>query len=309
MQIHADSIARVETAPGSTSPDSSAPNLTPGRGLRARLRRTVLLSATILAPRLAADKLARRYLTSDQAVLDRLAGRSHRFEIVDLGQDCFVLRSRFRGNAADAPRVLIAPGHDGHIRQFTRVVRALQKRGATVDMLIYPGHGHAKRRVCSLGDIVDAICRATQSEGPYAGIVAHCVAANAMFHALERGISAPRMTLISVPLDLPGLIRLGGRQYGLSGRCLDQFVDRVSALGAPCPIDRPWLPVAETRDEDLLIVQSRNDYAAPVEKARPLAAAWPGAQMEEYDHGGHNGILNVTSAINRIAEFMVPDRP
>ncbi|WP_424976712.1 hypothetical protein [Mameliella sp.] len=282
--------------------------MSPSKSLRARLRRAVLLSATVLAPRLAANKLARRYLTSDQAVLDALAGRSHGFEIIDLGQDCFVLRSRFRMNAANAPRVLIAPGHDGHIRQFTRVVRALQKRGATVDMLIYPGHGHAARQICSLGDIVDTICRAARSEGPYAGIVAHCVAANAMFHALERGVSAPRITLISVPLDLPGLIRLGGRQYGLSGRCLDQFVDRVSALGAPCTIYKPWQPVAATREEDLLIVQSRNDYAAPIEKARPLAAVWPGAKMEEFDHGGHNGILNVTSAINRIAEFMVTEK-
>lgn len=308
MQINADSLPGIDSASDAASSDASEPTVTPRPTLRARLRRTVLLSATVLAPRLAADKLARRYLTSDQAVLDTLAGRSHRFEIVDLRQDTYVLRSRVRKNAADAPRVLIAPGHDGHIRQFTRVARALQKRGATVDMLIYPGHGHVSRKVCSLADIVDAICRATQFEGPYDGIVAHCVAANAMFHALERGVSSPRMALISVPLDLPGLIRLGGRQYGLSGRCLDQFVDRVSALGAPCTIDKPWRPVAETQDEDLLIVQSRNDYAAPVEKARPLADVWPGAMMEEFDHGGHNGILNVTSAINRIAEFMVTDR-
>lgn len=309
MPIEADSLPGSDSASDAASSDASAPIATPPPTLRARLRRTVLLSATVLAPRLTADKLARRYLTSDQSVLDILAGRSHRFDILDLGQDSFILRSRVRKAATDAPRVLIAPGHDGHIRQFTRVARALQKRGATVDMLIYPGHGHASRKICSLKDIVDAICRATESQGPYDGIAAHCVAANAMFHALERGLSSPRIALISVPLDLPGLIRLGGRQYGLSGRCLDQFVGRVSALGAPCTIDSPWQPVAETRDEDLLIVQSRNDYAAPVEKARPLADVWPGAQMEEFDHGGHNGILNVTSAINRIAEFLVPDRP
>ncbi|WP_323771669.1 hypothetical protein [Antarctobacter sp.] len=300
MQLNANRMPRPQA-------DDSPPIPVQQPGFRAALRRTVLLSATALAPRLTADQLARRYLTSDQSVIDTLSGLSRRFEVLDLGEDTALLRSRFAISRPGGPRVLIAPGHDGHIRQFTRVVRALQKRGAAVDILIFPGHGHAARRICSLRHMVDSICRAARSEGPYDGIVAHCVAANAMFHALERGVACQKLALISVPLDLPGLIRLGGRQYGLSGRCLDRFVARVDALGAPCAIDKPWRPVAQDRKEDLLIVQALNDYAAPVEKVRPLAETWPRARLDVFENGGHNGILNVTSAIDRIAGFMTTD--
>lgn len=308
MQRPADTTTAV--APGSELPDAdnSAPAPPPRRGLRAGLRRTAMLSATKLVPALAADRLARRYLTAEQAVIDDLAKRRHRFEVLDLGQDTALLRATFPAAAPGAPRVLIVPGHDGHFRQFTRVARALQKRGAALDMLILPGHGYAARRLCSLHDMVESLRRAVECEGPYHGIVAHCVAAHATLRALDEGVTCDRVALVSVPLDLPALVRLGGRQYGLSGRCLDLFVARVNALGAPYAIDRDWRPIAEARREALLIVQARNDYAAPVENVRPLAQAWPGARMVEFDHGGHNGILNVTSAINEIAGFMVPQQ-
>lgn len=299
--------AHIAPAPMPSRNDLGTP--LPGRpkGVRARLRRSAVMSASVLAPRLAAAHLARRYLTADQAVIVDLAHRKHRFGIVPLGEDTAILRMAARHLPDNGPRVLVLPGHDGHFRQFTRVARALQKRGGAVDMLIFPGHAHRSSGLCSLRHMVGAILRATRQQGPYNGIVAHCVGSNALLHALEEGQSlANRLALISVPLDLPALVRLGGRQYGLNGRCLDHFVRHVDAIGAPYALGHDWQPLARSRSEGLLIVQARNDYAAPLENLRPLAETWPGARLEVFEQGDHNGILNVTSAIRAIAEFIVP---
>lgn len=306
MQLNAADILAAGPAPDRPDVDDLSPSPLKGSGLKAVLRRAVLMSAARVAPRLTADRLARRYLTPNQSVLDDLSTRRHGYEICDLGADTALLRTSAPAAPSGAPRVLIVPGHDGHVRQFTRIVRALRKRGVAVDILVFPGHTHNARSVCSMQHMVTAVRRADAFNGHYDGIVAHCVASNAMLQVLEQGMSCPRLAMISTPLDLPALVRFGGQQYGLSGRCLDIFVDRVNAISAPCAIDKPWRPVVETTQGELLVVHARNDYAAPIEKTRPLAAAWPGAQLAEFDQGGHNEILNVTSAIDRIADFMAP---
>jgi hypothetical protein len=286
-----------------------ASTVVPGTGQRLSLclRRGVLLTAANVTPTLAANRLALRYLSPQQAVLDRLATLAHPFEVCPLGQETTLLRLPAGDPLSTAPRVLIAPGHDGNPRHFARLVRALHKRGAAVDLLILPGHAHARRSLCSLRHIVEALCIAGRHAGSYDALLAHCVSTNATMYALRHGLQCARIAMVSAPFDLPELVRSGGRQYGLTGRCLDRFTARVDHLGGSYRLDTPWQQIATTRRESLLIAHARNDWAAPIEHIRPLATFWPNAELAEFETGGHNGVLNVTSAIRRLALFLAPD--
>lgn len=281
---------------------ASDPALPPTPGIR---RKTLHLAAR-LAPEMTARILARRYL-STPAHVDHahIASRPdisfHAFE-----PDTAILRHapRGEGNGATPRRILVAPGHDGHYRQFSRLVRALQNRGAEVDVLIMPGHLEPPKTVCSLRDFTVVIREAAAQSGPYDGLIAHCVSCNGALLALAEGLSVPRMVFISTPVYLDKLVAFAGRQYGLTGHCLHRFVHHVSRLGDPYPLNAPWQPIAETRDEPLLLIHASDDWAAPAEDLKDMQGVWKNLSIQILDHGDHNTILNVTSAIRGAAEFM-----
>lgn len=269
---------------------------------RARLRRGALTLAARLAPKRTAKLLARRYLSSSHGFLDELAHRKHAFDILRLAPDLALLRHA--APTADAPRVLVVPGHDGHYRQFTRLLRSLKQAGFGVDLLVLPGHMHRGEGLCSMRDMTHAVLRATDAQGPYHGMIAHCVTANATLFALDQGLHCPRVALISAPLNLRRLVRQGGALYGLEGRGLDAFVEAVDGLGAPFGITTPWEPAAKARHEPLLMVHARGDYAAPLEDVEHLAQLAPGAALSVFDNSGHNAILNNKAAIARVTDFL-----
>ncbi|EBA10441.1 hypothetical protein [Sagittula stellata] len=270
--------------------------------LKARLKRLALVTAAAIAPVRTANVLAERYLSSSHGFIDELAEKGrHRFEILPVGDDMAIMR---HSHHPGARRVLVVPGHDGHYRQFTRLLRALDKTGLSVDVTVLPGHMHKAQTVCSMRDITEAIHRSWEAHGPYDGMVAHCVSSNAALFALDGGLHCDRVVLVSTPLDLVRLVRNGGEQYGLSGRCLDLFVDRVSELGAPFHLSLPWHPIAAERTEHLLAVHARDDWAAPVCDVQKLESLTPTATVAVFPHGGHNSILSVKTAVSRIADFL-----
>ena len=264
-------------------------------------RRRALHLAAALAPRLTGRLLARRYL-SPASHLDTAHVARHGAELVPLGAEAALLRhAALRGGA---PRVLLVPGHDGHVRQFSRLVRDLRRAGAAVDLLILPGHLHPARTLCSLADIVPAIRLCLDEHGPYDAVGAHCVGARSLLFALGEGLACPRAALISTPVDLPALIRLGGTHYGLEGAALGQFEAGVARLCAPYDPGTDWRPPAMARRGETLVVHARHDYAAPVAGARALAEAMPGARLEVFEEGDHNTILNHAPASRMLAEFL-----
>ncbi|MCA0938440.1 alpha/beta hydrolase [Salipiger pacificus] len=270
------------------------------RGAVSTRRRALHLAARI-APRLVGRLLARRYL-SPASHLDPAHVARHGAQLVRIGAETALVRHA--APHAGAPRVLLVPGHDGQMRQFSRLVRDLRRAGAAVDLLILPGHLHPARTLCSLADIIPAIRRCIEAHGPYNGVGAHCVGARSLLFALGEGLACPRAALISTPVDLPGLIRLGGTQYGLTGAALAQFEAGVTRLCAPYDPATDWRPAATSRRGETLVIHARHDYAAPVAGARALAEAMPGTRLEVFEEGDHNTILNHAPASRMLAEFL-----
>ncbi|MCR8546774.1 hypothetical protein M4578_02960 [Salipiger sp. P9] len=305
----ADPSLASQTAPRERStrvdsrPAGGAP--APAGRLKASRRKILQISAR-LAPRITAHFLARRYLSS--AVHVDVAAWTARAGVSAVAVDSETTVLQFRPDAPCGTRVLLSHGHDGSVRQFARLVRALLRAGVEVDALVLPGHLRPEQQVCSLSTIVGAIQRCNAALGPYDGIVGHCISANALLHALSEGLVCPRLVFISAPVEFSKLIRLAGRQYGIGGRCLDYFVEEVSQLGAPYTIDRPWRRMAAERPETLLVVHARHDYAAPVQDVLELETLWPDAHAEIFEQGDHNSILNMNAPTRSIAEFLTAGR-
>lgn len=265
------------------------------------VRRRILHLAARLLPGTTGRLLAHRYL-SPASHLDPAQATRGGAELLPLAPGMAVLRHP--GQQADAPRVLLVPGHDGHVRQFARLVRELRRLGAAVDLLILPGHLSRRRMRCGLAEIVPAIHRCGAEHGPYDAVAAHCVSASGLLFALAEGFDCPRLAFISTPIDLPKLLRLGATQYGLSGRCRSVFEATVIRLCAPYGPEAPWREVATARHGDTLVVHARHDFAVPVEDARALAEAMPSARLEIVEQGDHNGLLNIAPAMQALARFL-----
>lgn len=288
------------TAPLAQDADAPALPDTAKRRLLGRLSR--------VAPGLIARFLARRYLCSSASLnMARIEARKET-QFLPLGTDAGIVRHKAAREIAGT-RVLLVHGHDGHMRQFARVIRALTRAGAQVDALVLPGHLHTEETPCSMAEIVGAIQRAVAEQVPYDTLIAHCVSANGVMFALDEGLQCERVVLISAPLDLQTLFRFGGVQYGVSGKCLDRFVQIVSEKGAPYLATRPWQALATGHVQAILAVHARHDYAAPVGDLLALPDVWPNAELCIFEEGGHNTILSHTPAISRICEFACQQKP
>lgn len=274
-----------------SSPGSGAPGV----------RRRILHLAARLLPGATGRLLAHRYL-SPASHLDPAQATRGGAELLPLAPGMAVLRHP--AHQADAPRVLLVPGHDGHVRQFARLVRELRRQGAAVDLLILPGHLSRRRMQCGLAEIVPAIHRCSAEHGPYDAVAAHCVSASGLLFALAEGFDCPRLAFISTPIDLPKLLRLGAAQYGLAGRCRSVFETTVVRRCAPYGPEAPWREVAAARRGETLVMHARHDFAVPVEDARALAEAMPGARLEIVEQGDHNGLLHIAPAMQNLAGFL-----
>ncbi len=256
-----------------------------------------------IAPGETAKFLAKRYLNSSHAMLTDLAERPDMFSQTPVG-DGLVLHFKPEDRPVDAKRVLIVPGHDGHFRQFLRMITALHKAGFAVDFVALPGHLTPEAYACDMG-MMARIIRATVNKcGPYHGIVTHCVTANALIFELANGPLSDRIVLASLPLNVSKLVRHGGELMGLSDAPLDRFVDAVDALGAPYHLDTDWRAICKDRTERCLLLHSQDDFAAPVDDIYALRDVWPGTQTQILERGDHNGIVAMRSASDSIIAFM-----
>ncbi|MBN9889249.1 alpha/beta hydrolase [Salipiger abyssi] len=285
--------------------DTRAPDRSGLRTLLKSARHNALLLASRVAPAVTASLLARRYLKSATFVgpVQRRTRRGVSF--FQAAPDVAVIRHQPQG--VRRGRVLLVHGHDGNVRQFARLARALRNAGAEVDALILPGHLDPAREICSVATVTRAIRHCAETLGPYDGMLGHCVSANGLLFALDEGITSPRVVFVSTPIELHKLIRLAGTQYGIANGCLDRFVQAVSRLGVPYPVDLPWQPLAARRGEKLLAVHARHDYAAPVKDLDALGRIWPDAHVEVFEQGDHNSILHMNAPIKAITEFLSAD--
>ncbi len=206
----------------------------------------------------------------------------------------------FDGNYVDAPTgrvaytaegfgpaVLLVHGWDGSPRDMSDIAAALERAGARVVTIDLPAHGFSEGEKLTAEDAAAAILAVAAKEGPFEAVIAHSFGSPSTVLALEGGLKANAVVLFAPPLrQIDQFRRLGGR-YGLEPDEIEELIRRLLASGSTM-LQNDLGAKGAARAEPLLIIHSSDDEMTPIEGARELAKAWPGAKLLEVEGLGHN---------------------
>jgi len=185
------------------------------------------------------------------------------------------------------PAVLLVHGWDGSPRDMQDLSTALARAGARVVALDLPAHGFSDGDTLSAEDAAAAILAVAAREGPFECVIAHSFGCPSTVLALEGGLKTASLVFFAPPLRQIDQFRRLGSRYGLAPDEIEEVIVRLRAAGSS--MDAMDLGAkGAARTEPLLIIHSADDEMTPVEGARALAAAWPGARLLEAEGLGHN---------------------
>lgn len=200
------------------------------------------------------------------------------------------------------PSVLLVHGWDGSARDMSDIALALDRAGARVVALDLPAHGFSEGETLSAEDAAAAILAVAAKEGPFAAVIAHSFGCPSTVLALEGGLETNALVFFAPPLrQIDQFRRLGGR-FGLGPDEIEETIVRLRAAGST--MDQMDLGAkGARRSEPLLIVHSSDDEMTPIDGARELAKAWPGARLLEADGLGHNLTMRDAAMVGAAVRF------
>lgn len=200
------------------------------------------------------------------------------------------------------PTVLLVHGWDGSARDMSDIALALDRAGARVVAMDLPAHGFSDGEKLTAEDAAAAILALDAKEGPFEAVIAHSFGSPSTVLALEGGLKVKAVVLFAPPLrQIDQFRRLGGR-YGLEADEIEETIARLRAAGST--MDEMDLGAkGAQRSEPLLIIHSADDEMTPIDGARELAKAWPGAKLLEAEGLGHNLTMRDPAMVGAAVRF------
>lgn len=224
----------------------------------------------------------------------------------------------------EGPMVLLMHGWNGRGSQLGAFVEPLVRAGFGVITLDAPGHGDSPGHRSSMLDLASAIEATVDAVrpigAPFHGVIAHSLggpatilASHRTLHAaetsLERGqrdarLPFRRFAFVAPPIDVRDFVRGFSARVGFAPPMQDVLQQRIEARFATRLADLYAPELAREFDAPLLVVHDTHDKEVPVDRGRALAAAWPGARIEETSGLGHVRILRDERVVERIVRFI-----
>jgi pimeloyl-ACP methyl ester carboxylesterase len=202
------------------------------------------------------------------------------------------------------PIVLAQHGWRGRPSQFVRLAGSLVPAGYRVVAIDAPGHGRSPGRRATPRLVAEALVEAAAALGDVHAVVGHSLGGAAAALAVEFGLPARGLVVISSPAR--------------PSRMIDRFADRLGLPPAARADFERWFeahagrPVAELDPASLvlrpgmaaLVVHDRDDDVIPVVEAESLQAAWPAARFVFTSGLGHRDVLADAGVVAAIAAFL-----
>ena len=175
----------------------------------------------------------------------------------------------------DGPIVMLVHGWESRGTHWGAFVSGLVDAGFRAIAVDAPAHGGSPGERTTVLEYARRLVDAEREVGPLFGVVGHSFGAGAIAIALDRGLMADRVVLISGPASLIAVVKRRGRAHGLSEDELPTFVQLIEQeIGEPMePLDITRLARRFRRPG--LIVHDRGDDDVPVEEGLSVGAAWP----------------------------------
>ena len=261
--------------------------------------RAFFAALSLLSPR-AAGRVAVR--------LFRTPRRHHRPHWErDIAQRGTAIRpgSNFAAHAWGAgPIVLLVHGWEGRGTQLGRFVDPLVAAGFQVVALDNPAHGESSGSRSDLIETTEAVRKVGRELGPLAGVIAHSFGGAVATLALERGLDAASVVLISTPSSVEDVIARFGALAGVRGAAMRAFREAIEQqTGVKIKEVEIFERVAGLR-VPALIVHDRDDREVPFQDAERLTARWPGAAIMPTAGLGHRRILKDDAVIRHAVDFI-----
>jgi pimeloyl-ACP methyl ester carboxylesterase len=203
----------------------------------------------------------------------------------------------------DGPGVLLAHGWESRGTHWGAFVGGLVGAGFRAIVVDALGHGGSPGKRTTVLEYGLGLVRAGREIGPLRGVVGHSFGAGALGIALDRGLSADRVALISGPASLVSVVHRWGRGHGLTEGEMPAFFRLVEReIGEPMePLD--IARSAARMSHPALIVHDRGDDEVPLEDGLSVAAAWPGARVLVTERYGHRRILIAKEVVRAVVAF------
>lgn len=208
----------------------------------------------------------------------------------------------------EGPAILLAHGWSGHAAQFDAWIEPLVSAGYRVVLFDAPAHGRSGGTETNLMDMAGAVQHVAGLHGPVHAIVAHSFGAPATLFALQHGLRAERLVLISAPLSLTKhsvfVAQALGFTMAVRGRLQRRMERELEFRWDQAESDKALAELAADRALDVLLVHDRRDREVPFASSERLAAAMPAARLLATEGSGHNRILRNAHVIAEAIRFV-----
>ena len=202
------------------------------------------------------------------------------------------------------PTVLLAHGWESRRTHWGAFVPALVGSGFRAVAVDAPAHGDSPGVRANVLEYGMMLVEVGRQIGTPAGLVGHSFGAGAAVIALDRGISADRVVLISGPASLAGVIERWARHHRMAEARIPEFVSLVAEeVGVPVE-DFDLTLLAAGASRPALVVHDRSDDEIPLEDGLAVAAAWPGAGLLVTERYGHRRIMIAKEVVREVVGFL-----
>jgi pimeloyl-ACP methyl ester carboxylesterase len=204
----------------------------------------------------------------------------------------------------DGPTVMLVHGWESRGTHWGAFIAGLVGAGFRAIAVDAPAHVGSPGERTNVLDYALRLVGAGREIGPLVGVVGHSFGAGASAIALDRGLSADRVALISGPASLVSVVHRWGRGHGLTEEEMPAFFRLIEReIGEPMePLDIARFAARMSRPA--LIVPDRGDDDVPVEDGLTVAAAWPGAKVLVIERYGHRRILLAKEVVREVVGFL-----
>ena len=265
-----------------------------------------LRAAFATAGRVAPD-LAARWAEALFCRPPRHSSRSRDLDFLSSGKRYTLVKGQHEIAAwewGSGPLVLMVHGWGSRAGRFSTLGPALVEAGFRVVAHDAPAHGVSSGTEAALPMFAEALRTVGAQFGPAAAVIGHSLGGAAAVLALRDGVAAERAVLISAPSNIEVFSHRFAGYFGLPPRVRDlmqrNLERRFEMKWGDVHTDR----MARSLTQPALIVHDHDDTDVPMEDARAIASAWPGARLVVTQGLGHRGVLRSSEVVHHVLEFL-----
>jgi len=223
-------------------------------------------------------------------------------ERITLNDDISAIR--WMPASANGQRILIAHGWESRATQMYGLVPNLLEQGYEVIALDMPGHGHSNGQHSNAWLFTQTLLLAQDQLGIFDAIIAHSMGAGATSYALQRGLKAGKLILISAPSSVERVLKHFSSLMGLWGKATQQFIRSVEhRVGVPVT-DLDALIETHQHAIPTLLFHDQKDQEVPYEESKRLLLAFKNGTLISTMGLGHRKILKSSNLTQNINAFL-----